>query len=156
MPNYRVHVTFKHPAYDERGGLDYDVYADTKADAVKRARRRARDDGHTGTLYFKAEEVPDDMANPRGRKRKRTRKNDGAQSGGIHIDIASHNPPFAVFGNPGGSVMGEVVEIRYKHHDDGKYYRHPFRAGVLAIALKGGAVLLRHRQGKPLWEDFPE
>lgn len=46
MPTYRVTLSFKHPAWDERDGIPYDIAAKTKRDAVKRARRQADYDGH--------------------------------------------------------------------------------------------------------------
>ena len=53
---FTVFVTFKNPAWDERSGFAYrGITARDKATAVKMARRRARDDGHMGVLYFKAE-----------------------------------------------------------------------------------------------------
>ena len=52
---YTVKVTFKNPAWDEKDGFSYEVSAPTKARACERARYRARDDGHTGVMYFKAE-----------------------------------------------------------------------------------------------------
>lgn len=51
---YAVHVTFKAPAWDERDGLEVVVHGYSKSDAVKVARSKVRNDGHTGVLYFKA------------------------------------------------------------------------------------------------------
>jgi hypothetical protein len=54
--NYKVLMRFKSPAWDEVEGIEYQVTADNKADAVKRARRQADNDGHMGVRYFKATE----------------------------------------------------------------------------------------------------
>ena len=54
---YRVHVTKRHPAWDERDGWDYHVNAASKADAVAIARRRYAYDGHLGLAWFKATEL---------------------------------------------------------------------------------------------------
>ena len=43
---YTVTLTFRYPAWDEREGLRYTVEADSKREAVKRARRQADRDGH--------------------------------------------------------------------------------------------------------------
>lgn len=51
---YTVTMTWQHPAWNERGGATYTVTARTKAEAIKRARRIAEDDGHVGRRYFKA------------------------------------------------------------------------------------------------------
>lgn len=47
-----------------------------------------------------------------------------------------------------------VIEIRYRHAEDGKLYRHPFGAGVVAEVLPDGSVLLYHAKGKPLAREF--
>lgn len=51
-----------------------------------------------------------------------------------------------------------VEEIDYRHVKDpagkGVVRFHPFGPGVEMWALPSGEVLLRHRDGKPLWEDF--
>lgn len=67
---------------------------------------------------------------------------------------ARRNPPIAIFGNPGAELMGEVVEIRYKHKADGKYYKHPFNRGVLMYANRNGTLSIRQKDGKPLHEEF--
>lgn len=51
---YSVKMSFKFPAWDERNGYEYSVYAKSKADAVKQARRMASADGHMGQRSFKA------------------------------------------------------------------------------------------------------
>lgn len=65
------------------------------------------------------------------------------------------NPPLAVFANPGGTHLSErAYALEYQHAEDGKNYRHDFGAGVCVVLLKDGSVLLRHKNGKPLWGDF--
>lgn len=48
MQTYIVTLKFQHPAWDEKEGIPYEVTAKTKADAIKRARRMAENDGHAG------------------------------------------------------------------------------------------------------------
>ena len=43
---YTVVLRFQYPAHDEHGGIEFDVEARTKADAVRQARRKAEHDGH--------------------------------------------------------------------------------------------------------------
>lgn len=57
MKDYTVHVTFANPAWDEKDGLDIDVTAKTKRDAIKSARRQVANAGHMGRLYFTATET---------------------------------------------------------------------------------------------------
>jgi hypothetical protein len=47
--SYVVLMTFQFPAWDETDGIRIAVYASSKADAVKRARRKADDAGHMGS-----------------------------------------------------------------------------------------------------------
>lgn len=76
------------------------------------------------------------------------------------------NPPLVTFANPPeeDDLSGEerdvmsrnVVEIRYQHAEDGKFYKHRFKRGqVVLIAKSGGkaAVMIR-TDGKPLVEDY--
>ena len=54
IQEYRVLMTFKHPAWDEKNGYVYYVNATSKSEACKRARSQADYDGHSGVRYFKA------------------------------------------------------------------------------------------------------
>lgn len=70
------------------------------------------------------------------------------------------NPPLLVFtGNPpkGWTVMGsEVVEIRYRHADDKKLYRHTFRHRPKMLASPDGkavAIVARPGTGR-MWEEY--
>lgn len=58
---YAVLMTFQHPAWDEKRGIEYLIRADSKANACKYARRRADDDGHSGRRFFKAVEATEDQ-----------------------------------------------------------------------------------------------
>lgn len=53
---YVVTVMPQFPAWDERDGIRYTVNARSRADTIRRARRRAYDDGHTTgrRCYFRA------------------------------------------------------------------------------------------------------
>jgi hypothetical protein len=61
--------------------------------------------------------------------------------------------PFSVIG-----VLGQDVhDIRYQHAEDGKFYKHDFNGEVevLAVVRHGKReLLLRHKRGLPLWDDF--
>jgi hypothetical protein len=61
LRTYDVKLTFKHPAWDEVDGIDYQgIVASSKSDANKAARRQAERDGHVygrGPVYFRATEV---------------------------------------------------------------------------------------------------
>ena len=48
MATYTVTIRFQYAAHNEQDGIQYEVYGKTKADAIKRARKMAENDGHTG------------------------------------------------------------------------------------------------------------
>ena len=52
----------------------------------------------------------------------------------------------------------KTVSIAYQHEEDGELYEHAFTDAdnVEIFALRDGSLLVRHRQGKELWRDFPE
>ena len=54
---YNVTMRFAFPAWDEKDGITYVVFASSKAQACKRARRIADDDGHSGRRFFTAVEA---------------------------------------------------------------------------------------------------
>lgn len=57
--------------------------------------------------------------------------------------------------NPPGELITErVLEIRYKHVADGKWYRHSFRPGICAMLMPDGTVVLYQKDGKPVAQDF--
>lgn len=69
------------------------------------------------------------------------------------------NPPRPKFsaGHAVRQMSDNVHEVRYVHLDDGEAYRHEFNDDVEMWAIQRGDsrdVLLTHKQGKPLWEDF--
>lgn len=57
---------------------------------------------------------------------------------------------------PANVITHRVLEIRYKHLEDGKLYKHTFAAGVCARLLPNGDVLLYQKNGKPLMKNFTE
>lgn len=67
------------------------------------------------------------------------------------------NPPLVVFGNPQTMLSDDVVEIRYKHKEDGQYYEHSFSRKQVRL-LTGGAesktAVLQRVDGKPLIGDY--
>lgn len=58
---YAVTMTFEFPAWDETKGVFFSVEANSKAEAIKEARRQAYADGYAttgkGKYWFKAEEA---------------------------------------------------------------------------------------------------
>lgn len=66
------------------------------------------------------------------------------------------NPPLEVWNeNPPGGVFGtSVYDLTYRHGDDEQDYVHEFGPDVELEALPDGSVLLSHRDGKPLWQEF--
>lgn len=61
--------------------------------------------------------------------------------------------------NPSGDAVAtlssRVYELRYRHTEDGKDYKHTFGSGVRATVLRDGRVVLWH-PAKSLWRDFPK
>lgn len=74
------------------------------------------------------------------------------------------------------STLGVVVAIIYRHVDDGQLYVHGFGSEepnirtladgvaltglvddgqVMAVAQRDGSVVLRSRDGSPVWQEFP-
>lgn len=58
-----------------------------------------------------------------------------------------------------GQLSREVIELKYRHADDGKLYSHDFdtRPGVNMFAIEGPdghAILIVGSEGQSLWEDF--
>lgn len=59
-----------------------------------------------------------------------------------------HHNPLAIFGANPPRVktvrdLGRVIEIRYKRNDDGKYYKHDFKARPRLLALSDGTIAVR-------------
>jgi hypothetical protein len=48
MQDYIVTLRFQYPGWDEKAGIPYEVSAKTKAEAIKKARKQAENDGHAG------------------------------------------------------------------------------------------------------------
>lgn len=58
---YTVTARAKHPAWDEHDGITYrEVFAKSKADAIKTVRRRHVNNGHVGVWYFTATGTEDE------------------------------------------------------------------------------------------------
>lgn len=59
--NYTVTLRYQYPAWDEKDGIPYEVYAKSKSAAVSRVRKMADADGHTmsgkGRITFTAKEA---------------------------------------------------------------------------------------------------
>jgi hypothetical protein len=87
------------------------------------------------------------------------------------VEGVHENPPLVVYGNPpigfrgakqvsgrfAGKMSSNVYEVRYRHFEDDKDYRHPFEPGtdMWAIVDRGERqILLTRDDGAPLWEDF--
>ncbi len=76
--------------------------------------------------------------------------------------LVVYNPPLgramAIEGTVNGTMSKKVYEIKYRHDDDNQDYFHEFGSGVEMIAVESSTgekqILLRHTNGKPLWEDF--
>lgn len=65
------------------------------------------------------------------------------------------NPPLEVWNVNPPEVMGdEVYAVTYRHEEDGQDYVHEFGPDVELEALPDGSVLLTHRDGRPLWDEF--
>lgn len=67
------------------------------------------------------------------------------------------NPPLMVFGNPPEECFSEnVVEIRYQHKADGKFYCHTFKRGQVHLSSRAGSeIAVLHRvDGKPIVGEY--
>lgn len=72
------------------------------------------------------------------------------------------NPELVLLLNPpetkGARIVSRrVEEIDYRHVEEEAtdvVRFHPFGRGVELWALPSGELLLRHKDGRPLWEDF--
>jgi hypothetical protein len=54
---YKVTLRFQFPAWDEVNGLEYEVEARSKSEAIKIARREAEADGNAGTGVLKGRQT---------------------------------------------------------------------------------------------------
>lgn len=71
------------------------------------------------------------------------------------------NPPIftggkrKVSGSPAHLIGMSVYEIRYRHANDGKDYKHPFeRDDVLMLGMPDGSLKIESASGKKLWQNF--
>lgn len=168
------HVTAENPAFIlVRKGERYPstgrpvMYGGSDFPTLEKARARARrysaalrrkleiHDTSTGKLY------PVEGTNPprsrKGQRRRTTRKAGRAIAGGGRSRTRD-NPPLVVVNPPRGArvagVLGVPLEIKYKHAQDGKYYRHTFKRGDVIELMADGSFRVRNRDGKTLWGDF--
>lgn len=62
-----------------------------------------------------------------------------------------------VFANPRRSkaaVLSQHVEqVRYRHAEDGKWYKHDFDPGASIELMRDGSARIRRKDGKPVWFD---
>jgi len=79
----------------------------------------------------------------------------------VHIRLAgdmtvhlSRTDGVAVFPQePSGLLSKEVVQLRYRHEEDGEDYFHDFDPGV-SLIVTGKRAHLYRPDGKPLWGRF--
>jgi hypothetical protein len=58
---------------------------------------------------------------------------------------------------PSRCLSHDAIALSYKHAHNGKLYEHEFERGKVDIRLqRDGTVLLVRRDGKPLWDEFPD
>jgi hypothetical protein len=99
-----------------------------------------------------------------------------AEAQRVRPNAARKNPLVSWLNPPKGSTFGKhVLAIVYEHQEDGELYAHgfgdkevdvrqrgedliltgiPHRTNVLAQALPDGSVLLKHKDGKRIWQEF--
>lgn len=68
-----------------------------------------------------------------------------------------HTNPLVIYGNPSRLMSARVYEVRYRHRDDGQDYVHKFKPNVEMVAIERNGkhdILLTHRRGLSVWEDF--
>jgi hypothetical protein len=77
---------------------------------------------------------------------------DGPQSGGIHIDIGSHNrnPAILVASNPGVLIGDSVHKVYYHHVTEGNRVHVYEVEGVRMEGLRDGSVRIYH-PSLPIW-----
>lgn len=69
-------------------------------------------------------------------------------------------PPLTIFANPRhrrprrvATLTNRIEEIRYKHREDGKWYKHQFKPGASIQLLDNGDAVIERKDGKPVWMD---
>jgi hypothetical protein len=73
---------------------------------------------------------------------------------GYHVNPAPFRAGMVV-----GKIGDDVHAIRYRHAKNGHFYQHQFNgdAEVWAVQRNGkNEILLTHRNGLPLWDEFPD
>lgn len=71
------------------------------------------------------------------------------------------NPPLLIWPNPPSRndevLSSRVLEIKYRHAEDGQDYRHKFSAGDSLVTMDRRGVkylAIIRADGRPLWKDF--
>lgn len=71
---------------------------------------------------------------------------------------ARNNPPLVIFGNPPSArvVSRDVVEIRYRHAEDGRLYKHTFKRGQVVLIANGKSArcVLKRKDGRAILREF--
>lgn len=71
---------------------------------------------------------------------------------------ARSNPPLLIFSNPRGGriVSHDVIEIKYRHAEDGRLYRHKFARDQVEIIGNGRShrCVLRRKDGRPILREY--
>ena len=49
--------------------------------------------------------------------------------------------------------MGEVVSMKYVHHEDGEFYEHDYGPGVLVLAMEDGSLRI-YKPGSTVWSNL--
>ena len=74
------------------------------------------------------------------------------------LGVVSNPPPELVAefrDNPEPIELGRVIQIKYKHAQNGKYYRHTFDKKPSILLLPDGRVEIFHPTLR-LWDEFPD
>jgi hypothetical protein len=76
---------------------------------------------------------------------------------GYHRNGAPFEGASFAAGKAIGKIGDDVHSIRYRHAKDHKHYQHDFNGDVIVYAVERNGkrdLLLTHREGSPLWDEF--
>lgn len=76
---------------------------------------------------------------------------------GYHRNPAPFEGQSFTAGKAIGKIGDDVHSIRYRHAKDHKHYQHDFNGDVIVYAVERNGkrdLLLTHREGSPLWDEF--
>lgn len=78
------------------------------------------------------------------------------RGGKTQVTRLRRNPTLLTFGNPLTVLTNDVIEIRYRHKEDGKLYKHAFQKGQVRIRGSAGSktAVMERLDGKPLLGDY--